>query len=104
MKKESNMNNHEMIGKNNMSGKAGMSIMLQMILMTAALIVSLIGVCGLRIAWIAVLFQIPKYHVIQTVYVSYPVSWSLTILTLAIGYIVIMKGIKKRHAERLAAN
>ena len=62
------------------------------------MIVSLIGACGLRILWIATIFQIPKYHMIQVIYISYPISWSLTALVLAVSYVIIMRGIKKKQA------
>ncbi|MGN0631462.1 MAG: MATE family efflux transporter, partial [Ruminococcus sp.] len=42
-------------------------------------IVSLIGVCGLRLVWIATVFRIPEYNHIETVYLSYPVTWTITI-------------------------
>lgn len=63
-------------------------------------IVSLIGACGLRIVWISTVFQIPKYHTIETIYISYPVTWAITAITHIICYVVIMNGIKKRQAQR----
>lgn len=42
------------------------------------MIVSLVGVCGFRLLWIATVFQIPQYHSIETVYISYLVSWIAT--------------------------
>lgn len=42
------------------------------------MVVTLIGACGLRLVWIATVFQIPAYHTIETVYWSYPISWLLT--------------------------
>ena len=41
-------------------------------------IVTLIGSCGLRLAWIFLLFQIPAFHTVTVVYLSYPVSWIVT--------------------------
>lgn len=43
-------------------------------------IVTLLGICGLRIAWIYTIFQIPQYHTYQFLYLSYPVSWLLTLI------------------------
>lgn len=40
--------------------------------------VTLLGVCGLRILWIAFLLPIQFFHSVTTVYVSYPVSWAVT--------------------------
>ena len=64
------------------------------------MIVSLIGACGLRILWIATIFQIPALHTIHTIYISYPISWALTALVLLVSHVIIMRGIKKRRDER----
>ena len=42
------------------------------------MIVSLVGACGLRLLWIATVFRIPEYHRIETVYLSYPITWIIT--------------------------
>ena len=42
------------------------------------MIVSLIGVCVFRIGWILTIFAMPQYHTLEILYVSYPISWSLT--------------------------
>lgn len=58
------------------------------------MVVSLIGACGLRLVWIATVFQIPAYHSISTVYWSYPISWSLTFLAHTVCFIWGMKKLK----------
>lgn len=58
------------------------------------MVVSLVGACGLRLIWIATVFQIPAYHHITTVYWSYPISWCLTFLTHTVCYIWGMKKLK----------
>lgn len=60
------------------------------------MIVSLIGACGLRILWVATVFQIPALHKVTTVYWSYSVSWALTILAHLVCYIWAMKRLKHR--------
>ncbi len=40
--------------------------------------VSLFGVCGLRLIWIATGFQLPRFHKLQYLIAAYPVSWTLT--------------------------
>ena len=42
------------------------------------MIVSMIGACGLRLVWLATIFQIPKYHTVHMIYVSYPITWAIT--------------------------
>ncbi len=63
------------------------------------MLISLIGACGLRILWVAVLFQIPAYHTIHTVYISYPVSWTITFLAQLICYCLGMRHLKRRMGE-----
>ncbi len=41
-------------------------------------VVTLIGACGLRLVWIFMLFQVPSFHTVTAVYLSYPVSWIIT--------------------------
>ena len=40
------------------------------------MIVSMVGACGVRLVWIATIFQI--YHTPTMLYISYPVSWTIT--------------------------
>ncbi|MDD6268991.1 MAG: MATE family efflux transporter [Oscillospiraceae bacterium] len=54
-------------------------------------IVSLIGVCGLRLIWIATVFRIPEYHRIETVYISYPITWVITFTVNIICFICVRK-------------
>ena len=44
------------------------------------MLVSLVGACVFRLVWLATVFQIPAYHRIETVYIVYPISWTLTAL------------------------
>jgi len=67
------------------------------------MMVSLIGACGLRLLWIATIFQVPAFHTIEVIYLSYPVSWIITASAHIITYIVVMRGIRKRQAAREAA-
>ena len=64
------------------------------------MLVSLIGACGLRLIWIATVFQIPEFHTIQTVYWSYPVSWSITFLAHLACFFWAMGRLKRQHAQR----
>ncbi len=62
------------------------------------MIVSLIGACGLRILWISTVFQIPEYHSPGTVYLSYPMSWGITLLVHIICYVVVWRRLKRRES------
>lgn len=61
------------------------------------MLVSLAGACGLRLLWIATVFQIPDFHNITTLYISYPISWGITFITHMICYIIVWRGVKKRE-------
>lgn len=58
------------------------------------MIMSLIGACGLRLVWIATVFQIPQFHNISTVYVSYPITWAITLLAQLLLYVYASKKMK----------
>ena len=44
----------------------------------APMVISVLGICGLRILWIYTIFQIPQFHTPQCLYFSYLVSWTTT--------------------------
>ena len=60
-------------------------------------IVSLIGACGLRILWGYTVFAMD--HSLQTLYISYPVSWILTFTIHAVCYLIFAR---KRIQKGLA--
>lgn len=55
------------------------------------MIVSLIGACALRLVWLATVFRIEEFHRIETVYVSYPISWFLTLIAHIICFLIVWK-------------
>lgn len=55
------------------------------------MIVSLLGACGLRLLWIATIFQVPQYHNVFTIYISYPISWLITLSVYIVFYMFIRK-------------
>ena len=59
------------------------------------MIVSLVGACVLRIVWIATIFQVEQFHTPTVIYLSYPVTWFITMLAHCICYVLIMKHIRK---------
>ena len=61
------------------------------------MIISVLGVCGIRIGWIATIFRIPRFHTPESLYSSYIFSWSLTFL---IQMFAFMK-IYKKHTRNL---
>lgn len=65
------------------------------------MIISLLGACGLRLVWIATVFQIPRFHNITTVYLSYPITWTITLLAQLLLYAFAWKKLK---GTRIYAN
>ncbi|MDE7415162.1 MAG: MATE family efflux transporter [Lachnospiraceae bacterium] len=59
------------------------------------MIVSLVGACGLRLLWIATVFQIPEYHSLSTVYISYPITWTITLTVHAITFALAARKVLK---------
>ncbi|MCR5324306.1 MAG: MATE family efflux transporter [Lachnospiraceae bacterium] len=55
------------------------------------MIVSLVGACGTRLLWIATVFQIDRYHKVETVYISYTFSWFLTFAAHFICFLIVRK-------------
>ena len=68
------------------------------------MIVSLIGACGLRIIWLATIFQIDRFHTVQTVYISYPITWIITITVHIICFIWAMKKLMQTHQQQYDEN
>ena len=60
------------------------------------MIVSLIGVCALRLIWIATVFQLPEFHKIEVIYYTYPISWTVTLAAHLICFSVAKKKIRKK--------
>ena len=58
------------------------------------MISSIIGVCGIRLAWVYTIFE--HYHTLEVLYTSYPVSWGVTAIVHMICYIFVYKNVKKR--------
>lgn len=62
-----------------------------------AMVVSMLGACGLRIIWIYTIFAANRS--LPVLYWSYPVSWGLTFLVHVICFVTILRGIKRKAAQ-----
>ncbi len=58
------------------------------------MVVTILGACGLRILWIATVFQSNK--TLHVLYQVFPISWIVTIATLLVCFLVIWNRRKKR--------
>lgn len=63
------------------------------------MLVSLVGVCGLRLVWIGTVFQTPAFHSPAGIYWSYPVSWTITAAVHLLCFLWAMRQLRRRHAE-----
>ena len=61
------------------------------------MVISVLGVCGIRIAWIYTIFQIPQYHTPECLYASYLISWVATFLIQTTAFIILYKKKSKAH-------
>jgi putative MATE family efflux protein len=61
------------------------------------MIVSLLGACGLRLLWIATVFQIPEYHTVETVYISYAITWIITASVHLLCYVIVRKKVARKY-------
>ena len=55
------------------------------------MIITLLGACGIRLLWISTIFLIPKFHSCTTIFVSYPISWTVTFIAHIICFFIIRK-------------
>jgi Na+-driven multidrug efflux pump len=60
------------------------------------MVISVLGVCGIRILWITTIFQLPAYHTPECLYLSYTISWIATFLTQLIAYIFVFRQNRRR--------
>lgn len=67
------------------------------------MLVSLVGVCGIRLLVVATVFQIPAYHTVRTVYWAYPISWSVAFLAHLCCFLWAMRRLKPQYTEQKSA-
>lgn len=68
----------------------------------APMLISVLGICGIRIVWIYTIFRLPQFHTPQVLYFSYPMSWMITFaIQLAVFFMVFRK--RQRAAQQLIA-
>lgn len=62
------------------------------------MVVSLIGVCGLRLVWVAVIFN--TYHSAASLYISYPITWTIT----GTVHLIFFLAVRKRAYAKVKGN
>ncbi len=48
------------------------------------MVVTLVGACGVRLLWLASVFRIPEFHTCTVIFLSYPISWAVTLAAHAV--------------------
>lgn len=67
-----------------------------------SMILTVLGICGMRILWIYTIFQVPAYHTQECLYLSYPISWVLTFVVQVIALVIVFRK-SERQARHAAA-
>ena len=68
-----------------------------------SMILTVLGICGIRVLWIYTVFQIPRFHSQTVLYVSYPPSWIVTLIIQLTAFSVIFRRLQKRCAPEEGA-
>lgn len=55
------------------------------------MLISILGVCGIRILWVYTIFQIPQYHTMPCLLSSYTISWTITFLCQSVAFFLVYK-------------
>ena len=66
------------------------------------MIITIAGVCGFRVLWIYTVFRMPQYHSLETLYISYLISWAITFLIQITLFAIILKIKRKKSEMRLS--
>ena len=61
------------------------------------MIISVLGVCGIRIGWISTIFQIPQFHTPECLFFSYTISWAVTFLIQLLAFLLIYRRQVRRY-------
>lgn len=61
------------------------------------MLICVMGVCVFRIGWVYTIFQVPRFHTPQCLYISYAISWAATFLC----ELAAMLAVFKKHSRNL---
>ena len=62
------------------------------------MLISVLGVCGIRVVWVLTVFQIPAFRTPESLYVTYPISWIVTFLVQTLAFVLVYR--KKVRSEQ----
>ena len=61
-----------------------------------SMLLSVLGICGIRILWIYTVFQIPQFHTQRVLYMSYPLSWVITFVIQLAAFLAVFRKLERR--------
>lgn len=68
----------------------------------SAMVITIAGVVGIRLVWIFTIFQLPQFHSLASLYVSYPISWAITLLIEFVYFIRVSgKLLREKQLEEI---
>ena len=60
------------------------------------MLISVFGICGIRMLWVATAFQLPRFHNVGALYFSYPLSWAITFVLQSICFALLFRRYRGR--------
>ena len=61
------------------------------------MLISVLGVVGIRVGWIFTIFQIPEFHTPECLFASYSISWGITFLCHLTAFLLIYRKFTRYH-------
>lgn len=61
------------------------------------MIVTVAGVCVFRIVWIYTVFRIPQFHTLESLYLSYAISWTMTFTIEIVCFNILLKKMSRKN-------
>lgn len=61
----------------------------------APMVISILGICGIRVGWIHTVFAMPRFHTPRWLYLSFPISWVVTFGIQLVYYRLMMKKLRR---------
>ncbi len=55
------------------------------------MVISILGVCGIRIFWIYTIFRMPQFHTPECLFFSYTVSWIITFIFQLVAFFIVYR-------------
>ena len=65
------------------------------------MIISVLGICGIRVLWIFTVFQLPAFHSPKWLYLSYPISWVVTLAVQMVLFFRVRSRFLRNSTEKL---